>query len=505
MTENEVKLYLSQFAKGIKTPKSQKERSAVMYTRVSSKEQTENLSLDVQRKGILAYAERNGYSIVETYGGTYESAKNEERVEFQRMMEFVRRNKKTVSAILIYSMDRFSRSGSNAIYISSQLREQGIEIIAITSPTDSYTPSGELHQNIMLVFSHFDNQQRRMKTIEGMREKLLRGYWVGIAPRGYKYCGTKEKRLVHSDLAPIIRRAFEMKGRDGFTNVEIARQLNPLGLKVHNKTLSKIFSNVTYLGYLSCNLLEGEIIKGQHEAIVDEELFFKVNNLKRVITKRIKETEAKAMIPLKNFVICSSCMTHKLTGYEVSRRKGNWYYKCSIRGCKNNINAGKLHTLFFKLLKSYTVHPDKIPAIRKKLREMMLGYYSEQVKDQELLMGEIKNINSKIDILDERFAYGEIEKPLYQKVFSKEKKDLLILEKKLLLSKPNSIPSIDAGIDEALGLARNMDNMWLNGDVYQKRRLQKLVFPKGLIYDSFYSKLEVMEMEHTLFALQAFK
>ena len=418
------------------------------------------------------------------------------------MMEFVRRNKKTVSAILIYSMDRFSRSGSNAIYLSDQLRKQGIEIVAVTQPTDSYSPSGELHQNMMLVFSHFDNQQRRMKTIEGMKEKVRRGYWVGIAPKGYKYCGTKEKKLVHSELAPVIRRAFEMKARDGYTNVEIARKLHPLGLKILSKSLSKIFSNVTYLGYLSCSLLDGEIIKGQHEPIVSEELFFKVNKLKRKIKGRIKETEANSKIPLKNFILCSSCMTHKLTGYEVSRRRGNWYYKCSIRGCKNNVNIEKLHTLFYELLKSYSIKEDKVPKIRSKLREMMLGYHAEQVKEEQILANEIKKLKKKIDILDERFAYGVIEKTIYNKVHSKEKKALAKLEQALLASNPTSIPNVDKGIEEALQLATKMHKMWKYGDVYQRRRLQTLVFPKGLIYHPRTQQLEAIEVEKTLFVIQ---
>ncbi len=504
MTENELIPHLLQFAKGKKSENKKDTKFAVAYTRVSSKEQSENLSLDVQIQAIRNYAERNGYSIVETYGGTYESAKNEERVEFQKMMEYVRRNKKSISAILIYSMDRFSRSGANAIYLSDQLRKQGTEIIAVTQPTNTYEPSGELHQNIMLVFSHFDNQQRRMKTIEGMKEKLRRGYWVGIAPRGYRYCGTKEKKLVLSDLAPIIRRAFEMKARDGYNNIEIAKELKPLGLNVHHKTMSKIFSNVTYLGYLSCSLLEGEIVKGKHEAIVSEELFFEVNKMKRVIKNRIKETEANQFVPLKNFIQCPKCKIKKLTGYEVSLRRGNWYYKCSSKGCKINVNIYHMHQTFYELLKSYSIKPEMVPDIKSKLRDMMISYYKEQVKEEQLLLKEINKIKKKIDILDERFAYGEIDKSVYKKVSSKEKKAQVLLEKQVLMKNPNSISKIENGITEALTLAQNIHTLWDDGDVYQKRRLQTIIFPKGVEYRCKDKGLVPLEVEKTLFAIQQF-
>ena len=501
MTENEIMLSLGQFAKGAKKAETKDTKLALMYTRVSSKEQSENLSLDVQSQAIRNYAERNGYSILESYGGTYESAKNEERVEFQKMMEYVRRNKKSISAILLYSMDRFSRSGANAIYLSDQLRKQGTQIIAVTQPTNTYEPSGELHQNIMLVFSHFDNQQRRAKTIAGMAEKVRRGYWVSIAPKGYKYCGTKEKKLVHSEVAPLIKRAFEMKARGGFTNVEILHKLKLLGLNIKHKSLSKIFCNVTYIGYLSHALLDGEIIKGKHEPIIDEELFFQVNKLKRVIKKRIKETEANEFVPLKNFIQCPKCKIKRLTGYEVSRRRGNWYYKCSTKGCKINVNVNQMHNTFYELLKSFTIKPSSVPEVKKKLRDMMMSFYTEQLNDEQRLIKELNKHKKKIDVLDERFAYGEIEKDLYKKVASKEKKAIAAVEKELLMLKPNSIPNMDQGINEALALAQSIHTLWLDGDVYQKRRLQKVIFPKGLVFRQQDKSLEPIEVEKTLFAI----
>ena len=54
--------------------------NSVIYTRVSTKEQAENnMSLETQRKICEQYANKNGYIILESFGGTYESAKNDER------------------------------------------------------------------------------------------------------------------------------------------------------------------------------------------------------------------------------------------------------------------------------------------------------------------------------------------------------------------------------------------------------------------------------------------
>src|SRR5688572_15924283 len=88
--------------------------NAVIYTRVSTKEQMEtNLSLETQKKHCEEYAHKHNLHVVSYFGGTYESAKTDERKEFQRMLNFVKKQKEKISYIVVFSIDRFSRSGSN--------------------------------------------------------------------------------------------------------------------------------------------------------------------------------------------------------------------------------------------------------------------------------------------------------------------------------------------------------------------------------------------------------
>lgn len=106
-----------QFAKGKKKSKSNG-GNCVIYTRVSTKEQADNnFSLETQKKACEQYAQKNGYKVVGYFGGTYESAKTDERREFNNMLSFVKRSCDKVSCIIVYSVDRFSRSGANAIYL----------------------------------------------------------------------------------------------------------------------------------------------------------------------------------------------------------------------------------------------------------------------------------------------------------------------------------------------------------------------------------------------------
>ena len=345
---------LQSFAKGKANDNTKHgRRNAVIYTRVSTKEQADtNQSLETQKKYCLQYALKNDLNVLGFFGGTYESAKTDERNEFNRMIRFVKNQKEGVSAILVYSLDRFSRTGDNAIFISSELKKQGISILSVTQPIDVSTHSGVLQQNIQFIFSKYDNDLRREKCIAGMKEKLLRGEWTGVAPLGYCYGYEKgNRKIIPGEKGKLIARAFEMKV-EGQTNTEIAIGLNRLGLRVDKKRLSELFRNPFYCGYIAHSLLDGQVIKGKHEPLISEDLFLRANDMLKKNAfgyKHAKDTN----IPLKNFVRCANCDT-PFTGYIV-KKKNLYYYKCNRIGCRCNRSANAMHGQFAELLKGYEV------------------------------------------------------------------------------------------------------------------------------------------------------
>src|SRR5437868_346397 len=120
---------------------------AVIYTRVSSQEQAENNnSLETQLKLCKDYATKQKLTIKAYFGGTYESAKTDGRKEFQKMLEFVKKDK-DISFILVYNFDRFSRTGATASALSEQLHNDGITVKSVTQDIDSSTAAGRLQEN----------------------------------------------------------------------------------------------------------------------------------------------------------------------------------------------------------------------------------------------------------------------------------------------------------------------------------------------------------------------
>jgi site-specific DNA recombinase len=475
---------LNQFAKGKSDLTSVRDlRNAVIYTRVSSKEQADtNQSLEVQKKYCLQYALKHELNILGFFGGTYESAKTDERNEFNKMIKFVKNQKEGVSVILVYSLDRFSRTGDNAIFISSELKRRGISIASVTQPIDVSTHAGVLQQNIQFIFSKYDNDLRREKSITGMREKLLRGEWTGGAPVGYSYDRNvvgKEQHIAINGKGLLIRRAFEWKVQ-GMSNTEVAIKISKLGLPVNKKRLSELFRNPFYCGLISHNLLEGKIIQGKHEGIITEELFLRANEVLKKNAFGYKQEQKNIHIPLKNYVHCASCST-PMTGYIV-RKKNLYYYKCNKIGCKNNRSAILMHGLYADFLRGYQVDHESCSLLKEQLLltyEHMAQSTSEVKTISKQRLGELQ---SKLEKLEERFAYGEIDRNIFEKIGDKLKEEIRSLEAGFEEPK-NKLSNPEKVIAQAVEICSNLSGLWVSGGYDQKVQLQNLLFPEGVLYD----------------------
>src|SRR6185437_5319676 len=91
-------------------------QSAVIYTRVSSREQEqEGFSLDAQSKILREYASRNGFEIIRAFEDV-ETAKTAGRKHFGEMVAFFRRNR-SCRILLVEKTDRLYRNFRDAVTI----------------------------------------------------------------------------------------------------------------------------------------------------------------------------------------------------------------------------------------------------------------------------------------------------------------------------------------------------------------------------------------------------
>ncbi len=462
----------------------QKGNNAVIYTRVSSADQEDNTSLASQKKHCELYADKRGLNIVEYFGGTYESAKTDDRKEFNKMLSFVKRSK-NITYVIVYSYERFSRSGINGASIADDLlKKYGVITLAITQELDPTTPSGSFQQKILFLFGQMDNELRRDKVVTGMKELLLKGYWVWAVPRGYKDLNrgkATERKLVVNEEGKILKKAFEWKVYKQMPNVGIARRLNKMGVGISEKRLNNLFLNPFYCGLIISKMIPGQVIEGKHEPLISRELFLEVNNIRKVNRHHgFVHDKENENLPLKVFTKCGKC-GQTMTGYLV-KKKGLYYYKCNTKGCKVNRSAKAMHELFKKTISAFQVSKEEFEIVKVQLEEQVAVFFKSKIENAKSLKIRLTETKKRLDTIEERFVIGEIDRGLYDKFKSKYEKEYFEIEQEL--NKTGGYKSNLAKVIKfALKICLNPLILWENSDLDGRRIFQNLLFPEGIIYN----------------------
>lgn len=459
-------------------------KMAVVYTRVSSKEQADtNLSLEYQRKAIDDYAQRNNISVAGYFGGTYESAKTDGRKEFQRMLEFIKKNKGKISHVLVYMLDRFSRTGGGAIKLAQELREKhGIEVFAVTQPTDTSNPSGVLQQSIQFIFSQYDNELRKQRSVAGMREKFKRGIWVAKPPIGYDVIKTNGvRKIVINEIGKKIKKAFQWKG-SGIKNEAILDRLRSMGVSLNKQHLTKLLKNPFYCGLICHNMLDGEVVEGEHEHLISKELFLKVNEIHQSNSGYgVPHKKQQDELPLKVFIKCSDC-NEPFTGYVV-KAKGLWYYKCRTKGCKCNKSAKEMHKTFVEFLSDYNIKEELKAPLLKKMEAVWKDINKESYELEHNYKKQLSAVKAKIEDIEESYYIKkDMNRETYDKFRSRFENELKDINKNLS-QLTIGISNPMAAIEKAIDISVELPTEWTSSDISHKNKLQKLIFPEGIVYD----------------------
>src|ERR671910_708341 len=254
---------------------------AVIYVRVSTKEQTENLSLATQLKACEEYCERQGFEVITRFREEGESAKTVDRTELQKLLQFCRKHKGKVHFVVVYNLTRFAREKYDHFALRAHLKSLGISLRSATEPIDD-TSTGKLMEGVLAAFAQFDNDVRSERTRGGMRAALELGRWTFLAPLGYLNAPRSMGKSLIPDpeRAPLVRRAFQDFATGRFTKDEVRKRVVALGLKtrrgrpVPSQTFDGMLRNRAYIARIEVPDF-GISTRGDFEPLVSEAVFFR--------------------------------------------------------------------------------------------------------------------------------------------------------------------------------------------------------------------------------------
>ena len=450
---------------------------AALWTRVSTERQEENnCSLETQERICREYAVNHGITIKKQYGGTHESAKTEGQLYRQMIAEVAK--DRDINVILVYSFDRFSRAGNEAIMTKAYLKTKGVYVISATQQTDPDSAAGTFMEDILFLFNQFENSLRRDKAVTGMTACLKRGEWYGKAPLGYDHKKVgKTHILTVNDDGRILKKAFRWKANEGMGDIEIVERLALEGLRIDRKHLNKILHNPFYCGKITHNLLGDEIVEGKQEKLIDEATFNKIQGITHAGYEHQEETEP---FPLKRHIRCSDCGGY-LTGYTVKSR-GKDYYKCNKKGCKSNHSTERLHQQYCALLNTYSIPKPLVPILTKVLHKVFREYNQERSDTRTLLLKNKSEIERKQVELKIRCGLGEIDKDIYNAT-SAHLNDQLTQIHKALQEAERDLSNEKKYIADVIAISCKLGTLWQEGDFRTRQKLQNLVYPDGILYD----------------------
>lgn len=148
------------------------------YVRVSTNEQAESgAGLAAQRAAITAEAERRGWTVVDVIEDAGYSAKDLKRPGLGDALMRLKRG--DADALAVSKMDRLSRSLLDFAGIMQRAQREGWALVALDSPADLTTPSGEAMAGVMAVFAQLERRLISERTKAALAERKAAGVRLG--------------------------------------------------------------------------------------------------------------------------------------------------------------------------------------------------------------------------------------------------------------------------------------------------------------------------------------
>ncbi len=141
-----------------------------IYARVSTEKQEE--SLDEQVRMLVEFCERNKHEVYKIYSETGSGAKSK-REKFMELMHDV--ESKKFDAVVVFKLDRFSRSMLDLLTSVERLKEKGVGFISVNDNIETTTPQGKLIFHIMGALAEFERSLIYERTKVGIERAKREG------------------------------------------------------------------------------------------------------------------------------------------------------------------------------------------------------------------------------------------------------------------------------------------------------------------------------------------
>ena len=316
------------------------------YIRLSREDgdKAESDSIGNQRKLITDYLkDKADFVLYDIYIDDGFTGTNFNRPSFQRMLADIETGH--VNCVIVKDLSRFGRDYiDTGRYLERFFPDRGVRFISITDNIDSMRQAYDMLLPIKNIFNEQYARDISQKVHASMKTKQKAGEFIGaFASYGYRKSPVDKNKLVVDEYAAgVVRRIFRLY-IEGYGKIRIAAMLNEEGIVCPSEykklngdnyrnsnrlestsywtysTINRILQNEMYIGNMVQNRksqrMRGKpkvqdrkdwiVVKGTHEAVIDEETWNKAQDLLR---RRTRNLDLNSDVSLfAGFLKCGDC------------------------------------------------------------------------------------------------------------------------------------------------------------------------------------------------------
>jgi len=370
-----------------------------IYTRKSTEEglEQEFNTLDAQRDAAEAFIRsqrgEGWVALEEHYDDGGFTGANMDRPALQKLLQDVRDG--MVDCVMVYKVDRLTRSLLDFARIMEVLDKHGVSFVSVTQQFNTTSSLGRLTLNILLSFAQFEREMIAERTKDKMSAARRKGRWIGGIPMlGYDISERGGALVVNEDEAARVRAIFHLYLEHG-SLIPVVQELNRRGWRMKQWTTRKgrlagggpftknrlynLLTNRVYVGKIEFG---GEVYDGEHEAIVDPEIWQRVQDRLHFNGRTGgRQVRNKYGAVLKGILRCASCdagMVHtytqktpnKLYRYYVcvnAHQKG--YNQCPTR----SVSAPAIEQAVIEQIRGIAANPGVVDRVVESLGELRVA------------------------------------------------------------------------------------------------------------------------------------
>ena len=466
--------------------------NVILYCRVSSEEQADGSSLDYQEMALRAYCANHGYNVLMVKREDHSAKSHKlDRPQLKYIYDYCKSHKGQVNKVLFLRWDRFTRSLEFAtVYKRKFIDELGVEVNAIENPINFSGAEWSTMLGIYCGVAHTEDEKISNRTKDGIHGTLLKGKCSNRAPRGYKNIRHDKhdtEVVIDPITAPRVKAAFEAVAAGVECPNRVRQRLFP---KMGKSSFSEMLRNIFYIGKIHVPAYKDDpeqIVEGQHEALIDEDTFYKVQD---IIDGRKKNTpKMRTKIPhpdffLRAYLVCPYC-GHAITASHSRSHNGNKYayYHCSHNQKHLRIRAEKANEEFARYVGALKPNKTVLAYYEKILDEIRADGQKDARKVIKKYEDEITAMQARIDKAVVALLDGKISADDKERLESRCKREIASKRQRIEVLKTANSTNLEPKLGYAMALINNLEGLMTDAPTETKMRVLSSMFPQKIEFD----------------------